>query len=77
MEETPRPDINLSQIKVGGTVGGLIFAVGSMTIFLVGVQGLWLFLVGAIALGAAFASIFYLVRRAAAKSESRNTMPVV
>jgi hypothetical protein len=77
MKEPSRPDINLSQIKVGGTVGGLIFAIGSMAIFLVGVQGLWLFLIGAIALGAGFATIFYLIRRAAAKHESRNTIHVV
>jgi hypothetical protein len=34
-----------------------------MAIFLVGVPGLWYFLVGAIALGATFATILYLLRR--------------
>jgi hypothetical protein len=71
------PNINLSQIKVGGSVGGLIFAVGSMLIFLVGIQGLWLFFVAAVALGAAFATVLFLVRRAMGNHESQTTPHVV
>lgn len=53
----------MSQIKVGGGVGGLIFAVGSMAIFMVGIPWLWLFLLLAVALGVGFATVLYLLHR--------------
>lgn len=50
-----RPEIDIAQIKVGGGVAGLIFTIGSMWIFLVGIPALWYFLALAIAAGAGVA----------------------
>jgi hypothetical protein len=35
-----RPEINMSAIRVGGNLGGLIFAAGAVAILLIGVPGL-------------------------------------
>jgi hypothetical protein len=59
----PSPEINMSQIHFGGGMAGLIFTVGSMLIFLLGVPVLWYFFAGGAALGVGFATIFYLSRR--------------
>lgn len=34
------PEINMSSIRVGGDLGGLIFAAGAVAILLIGVPGL-------------------------------------
>ena len=34
------PEINMSAIRVGGNLGGLVFAAGAVAILLVGVPGL-------------------------------------
>jgi hypothetical protein len=34
------PEINMSAIRVGGNLGGLIFAAGAVAILLIGVPGL-------------------------------------
>ena len=38
------PEINMSAIRVGGNLGGLIFAAGAVAILLIGVPGLRLFI---------------------------------
>jgi hypothetical protein len=37
---TRLPEINMSAIRVGGNLGGLIFAAGAVAILLIGVPGL-------------------------------------
>jgi hypothetical protein len=37
---TKLPDINMSAIRVGGNLGGLVFAAGAVAILLIGVPGL-------------------------------------
>lgn len=61
--EKPSPEINMSQIQFGGGIAGLIFTVGSMLIFLLGVPVLWYFFAVGASLGVGFALIFYLRRR--------------
>jgi hypothetical protein len=51
----PHSGITMHAIKFGGGVAGAIFAIGSMLIFLIGIPALWVFLAGAIAVGAGFA----------------------
>jgi hypothetical protein len=51
----PHPGINMSQIRFGGGFAGLVFALGSAAIFLVGIPELWYFLLFALALGFVFA----------------------
>jgi hypothetical protein len=51
------PGITMHKIPVGAGFAGLIFTVGSLAIFLIGLPVLWYFLVGAIALGAGFALV--------------------
>lgn len=50
-DEGKRPEISIHRIPVGGGVAGLIFAVGSCTIFLIGIPALRWFLLGAVILG--------------------------
>lgn len=57
------PEINMGHIKVGDGVAGLIFTIGCMAIFLVGVPWLWFFLLVAIALGAGFGTVLHLLHR--------------
>jgi hypothetical protein len=49
--------INMSKISVGAGFAGLVFTIGSIAIFLIGLPMLWYFLAGAIALGIGFAAI--------------------
>jgi hypothetical protein len=52
---TRRPEINLSAIPVGGDAAGLIFAVGSVIVVLVGVPGMTWYFVSALGCAALFA----------------------
>lgn len=61
-EDTGRPQINLSKIAVGGGIAGAIFAIGSMTIFLIGIPVLRYIFPAAIVLGCAVALIFHFIR---------------
>jgi len=51
------PGVLMHKIPVGAGVAGLIFTIGSLAIFLVGLPVLWYFLAGAIALGIGIAAI--------------------
>jgi hypothetical protein len=51
------PGITIHKIPVGAGFAGLIFTLGSLAIFLIGLPVLWYFLVGALALGVGFALI--------------------
>jgi hypothetical protein len=50
-DESPRAEINMSQIRVGGGIPGFIFAAGTVYIFFAGVPELRWFLAGAIPVG--------------------------
>jgi hypothetical protein len=58
-DEGKRPEISIHRIPVGGGVAGLIFAVGSCTIFLIGIPALRWFLLGAVALGSAIGGLLW------------------
>jgi hypothetical protein len=49
--ESPRAEINMSQIRVGGGIPGFIFAAGTVYIFFAGVPELRWFVGGAISVG--------------------------
>lgn len=53
VDEGKRPEISIHRIPVGGGMAGLIFAVGSCTIFLIGIPALRWFLLGAVIVGSA------------------------
>lgn len=57
------PDINMSKIPVGGGVAGLIFTVGCMLIFLLGVPVLWYFFAFAVAAGVGIAVFLHATDR--------------
>ena len=63
MNDGGHPEINMSHIRMGGGVAGLIFTVGCMAIFLVGSPWLWFFLFSAIALGAGIGTVMHLLHR--------------
>ncbi|MGE5112132.1 MAG: hypothetical protein ACM3JB_14815 [Acidobacteriaceae bacterium] len=52
-DEGRRPEISIHHIPVGGGVAGLIFAVGSCLVFLVGIPALRWFLLLAVVVGSA------------------------
>lgn len=58
-----RPEINLSRIPVGGNAGGLIFAVGSVVIVILGLPELRWFLLGAVLSGVCAAGALFAWRR--------------
>jgi hypothetical protein len=57
------PGISVHHIQVGGGIAGLIFTVGSVVVFLLGIPALWYFLGCAIALGAGIAVVLRMLRR--------------
>ena len=59
----PHQGITMHRIRFGGGVAGMVFTVGSMLIFLLGVPVLWYFFAGAVALGVGFAAVLHRVRR--------------
>jgi hypothetical protein len=69
----PHPGINISQIRFGGGFAGLIFAMGSVAIFLAGMPELWYFLAAAFVLGIALA----LALRALYRRSSRPAIEVI
>jgi hypothetical protein len=62
-EESPRAEINMSQIRVGGGIAGFIFAAGTVYIFFVGVPALRWFLALAIPTGAVISIALRLFHR--------------
>jgi hypothetical protein len=62
-EDTRSPQINVSKLAVGGGITGLIFAIGSMAIFFIGIPLLRYMFPAALILGCAVALVLRLVRR--------------
>lgn len=58
-----RPEINLSRIPVGGNAGGLIFAIGSVVIVIVGLPGIRWFTLAALVSGVLVAGVLFAWRR--------------
>lgn len=56
------PGITIHKLPVGAGFAGLVFTLGSVAIFLIGLPELWYFVVGAIALGIGVAAGLRLVR---------------
>jgi hypothetical protein len=61
-EDFARPQINASQLIVGGGFVGAIFAVGSAAIFLIGIPILRVMFPAAIVLGVGVALVFHFRR---------------
>jgi hypothetical protein len=60
--DTPSPQINVAKIPGGGGIAGAIFAVGSTTVFLIGIPALWYIFPAAIVLGCGVALILHFIR---------------
>ena len=60
---TRLPEINMSAIRVGGNLGGLVFAAGAVAILLIGVPGLRWFIGLSLGLAAALAVAVIAWRR--------------
>jgi sugar phosphate permease len=61
-EDTRSPQINVSKLAVGGGIVGLIFALGSMAIFFIGIPLLRYMFPAAAVLGCAIALVLRLMR---------------
>jgi len=60
---TRLPEINMSAIRVGGNLGGLVFAAGAVAILLIGVPGLRWFIGLSLGLAAVLAVAVIAWRR--------------
>jgi len=61
MAEKPHPGITMHELSFGGGFVGLLFAVGSALIFVLGFPTLWYFVALAFALGVGIALILRIV----------------
>jgi hypothetical protein len=58
-DDFPHSGIRIDKIHVGAGFAGVVFTIGSLLIFLVGLSFLWYFLAGAVALGVGIAAVFH------------------
>ena len=72
--KSPHRGITMHRLPVGGDFPGLIFAVGSVLIFLLAIPALWYVLVGAVALGLFIAGVLQIIRH---RHESRTDEKVL
>lgn len=63
MSEDRHPGINIHKLPVGGGLIGVLFAVGSAVIFILGFPTLWYFVAFSAGLGTVIALIFRIVRQ--------------
>ena len=57
-----RPEINMSKIPVSGDLAGLLFALGSTLIFLLGIPSLRVFFAAAVVSGCGIAIVLRFIR---------------
>jgi hypothetical protein len=62
----------MHRLPVGGDFPGLIFAVGSALIFLLGIPALWCVVAAALAVGCLIAAVLQITRRKPAESNWRT-----
>ena len=72
MSEKRHPGISLHKLPVGGEFIGLVFALGSALIFLIGLPALWCFVAFSAVLGIGIALVFRVVN----KRRSERTKPL-
>jgi hypothetical protein len=63
MDEKKHPGITMHKISFGGGFEGLLFALGSVLIFLFGIPALWYFVAFSVAFGIIVAIAFRLISR--------------
>ena len=62
----------MHRLPVGGDFPGLLFAIGSVLIFLLAIPALWYVLFGAVALGLFIAAVLQIIRHShASRSDER------
>jgi hypothetical protein len=59
--EHPHRGITMHRLRVGGDFPGLVFAVGSVLIFLLAIPALWVVVAGALVVGLVIAAVLQLV----------------
>jgi hypothetical protein len=59
MDDFPHSGIRIDKIQVGAGIAGVVFTIGSLMIFLVGLPALWYFLAGSVALGSGIAAVLH------------------
>ena len=59
-QQAPHYGIRIDKIQVGSGFAGVVFTVGTLLIFLIGVPALWYFLAGATSLGVGVAALLRL-----------------
>lgn len=58
-EESPRAEINMAKIPVSGGIAGLIFAIGTMAIFVIGIPAIRYMLPASLVLGCGIAAFLH------------------
>lgn len=74
-DHDPHPGITMHKLPVGGGFAGLLFAVGSAVIFILGLPSLWYFVAFSAVLGVGIAVIFRLVN--SRRSERMKPLSIV
>ena len=69
MSENRHPGINMHKLPVGGEFIGLLFAIGSAAIFIIGFPTLWYFVAFSAGLGVAIALMIRFIHQ---RSSDRN-----
>ena len=59
--ESPRVEINLAKILADGNIGGLIFAIGTAAIFLIGIPAIRYMFPAAIVAGCGIAVLLHFI----------------
>ena len=72
MSENRHPGINMHKIPVGGGIIGLLFAIGTAVIFILGFPTLWYFVVFSAGLGIAIALLIRILHSAPPTAASRS-----
>jgi hypothetical protein len=66
MSEDRHPGINMHKLPVGGGFVGILFALGSAVIFILGFPTLWYFVAFSAGLGIAIAALFHFFHQSRA-----------
>jgi hypothetical protein len=60
--DVPRAEIDIARIPADGNIGGMLFAVGSTAIFLIGIPEIRYIFPAAIVLGCGIALVLHFIR---------------
>ncbi len=70
----PPPTINIAHIPVGADIGGLVFAVGCVAIYIIGLEPVRVFFAAAVVAGVGVAILLRIWHRRRSRKDPPNRM---